>query len=50
MKIYITFYSELGDSIMDKAFTSETKARAYVNEMNRLSTYEWFHEELEVEE
>lgn len=50
MKIYVTFYSEMGEAIMDKAFASETKARAYVQDMNRQSSNEYFHEVLEVEE
>lgn len=48
MKIYVTFYTEMDEPIMDKAFVSQEKAKTYVQENNRLSEYGWFCEELEV--
>jgi hypothetical protein len=51
MTIYVTFYTDFDDQpIMDKAFTSQEKAKAYTLENNRLTEYGWFCEELEVEE
>lgn len=50
MKIYVVFWSNGEETVTDKAFLSERKARAYVDYQNATDELGWHHEELEVEE
>jgi hypothetical protein len=50
MKVYVTFFIDAWETIMDKAFVDENKAREYVALKNKTTSYGWIHQELEVEE
>jgi hypothetical protein len=51
MKIYIVYYNDGMESVLDKVFKNEKSAREYVDHKNKTSDYlEHWKEEWEVEE
>jgi hypothetical protein len=50
MKVYIVHYvDEMDNSVIDKAFKEEKKARDYIHSKYETTDFGWFFEELEVE-
>lgn len=50
MKGYVVFWVVGEDSFTHKVFLDETKAREYVDQMNKTTELGWFQEEVEVVE
>jgi hypothetical protein len=50
MKVYVVFWSDGETDVLEQGFTSQKKAREYVEFKNNTTELSWFHEEMEVSE